>query len=669
MNAQDILKQMTFEEKVLLLSGAASMKTFALERLGIRAKTFADGPHGTRLNKEDNCTHFPSLCNIGNSWSEETAEKMGKALAKECIKNNIDMLLGPGINIKRNILCGRNFEYVSEDPYLSGELAAGYIKGLQESGVSASLKHFALNNQEKYRCQISVETDERVMREIYLKGFEIAVKKAKPDSVMCAYNKVNAIWCSENEYLLKTILKDEWEYEGIVVSDWGAVHNISRAVKAGLDLQMPQNCDIVKELQNGVEKGLVTIEEIDSAVLRMLEFINKRKPKDISYNREEQHRIAKEIACDSIVMLKNSKETLPLTSEKYKNIAVLGDYATKPLIAGQGSAEVLQWEEYTDNPLEELKKQLPDTQFIYIDAYSKHSFSSEMLWPKWYGEWQKEVAQADLVIFFCGAMESEDTEQFDRNSARINPNQSYMINQSIRMGKKTVVILQSGGALILDDWNDGADAVLYMGLAGEGAGSAIADILCGKANPSGKLSETFPKVMRRDLEYPGDGMKVEYKERFDVGYRYYDKNPCEILYPFGHGISYTKFSYANLSLSVEDEKVRVKFTLKNIGQEDGAEVVQLYIGDKISTVVKSVKELKRFDKVFLSAGEEKEISFILERDDFSYYNVMLHKWVAENGVYDIYIGASSQDIRLKESVLYENNMPYSIQSINEAIIG
>ena len=669
MNAQEILKQMTFEEKAFFLSGVGSMETFALERFGVKAKTFADGPHGTRLTKEDNCTHFPSLCNIGNSWSEETAEKMGRALAKECIKNNVDMLLGPGINIKRNILCGRNFEYVSEDPCLSGELGAEYINGLQESGVSASLKHFALNNQEQYRCRTSVETDERVMREIYLKGFEIAVKKAKPDSVMCAYNKVNAIWCSENEYLLKTILKDEWGYEGIVVSDWGAVHDISRSVKAGLDLQMPQNSNIVKELQSGIEKGLVTMEEIDGAVLRMLEFIGKRKQKDVSYDRDEQHRIAKEIACDSIVMLKNHSGTLPINSEKYKTIAVLGDYATKPLIAGQGSAEVFQWEEYTDNPLEELKKQLPDTQFIYIDAYSKQGFSSEMLWPKWYEQWQKEIERADLVIFFCGAMESEDTEQFDRNSARINPNQSYMINQSIRMGKKTVVVLQSGGALILDEWEESADAIVYMGLAGESAGGAIADILSGKVNPSGKLSETFPKVLRKDLEYPGDGMKVEYKERFDVGYRYYDKNPDEILYPFGHGISYTEFSYSNLQLFEENENVRVEFTLKNKGNTDGSEAIQLYVGDRTSTVVKSIKELKAFKKVFLKSGEEKKISFILAKEDFSYYNVMLHSWVVENGVYDIYVGASSRDIRLKGSILYENDMPYSMQSTNEAMIG
>lgn len=670
MNAKETLAKMTFEEKALFLTGASSMTTYGSEKLGIKTKTFADGPHGTRLEREKNCTSFPSLSNIGNSWSTESAEKMGEALADECINNGIDMLLGPGANIKRHILCGRNFEYISEDPYLAGKIAAAYIKALQKKGVSASLKHFALNNQEQDRFTVSVEIDERTMREIYLKPFEIAVKEGKPDSIMCAYNKINAIWCSENEFLLTKLLRDEWNYDGMVVSDWGAVQNISRAVKAGINLQMPQNSEITEQLKDGAEKGLVTEEEIDKAVLRMLEFVEKREKSEISYNRDRQHAIASELAKESMVLLKNNKKALPLTKEKYKKITLVGDYAESPLIAGQGSAEVLQSEEYTDSPLKELRKRLPNTEIAYINAYSKSGYANEMIWPNWFDKWWGEdVESADVVVFFCGAMVSEDAEQVDRRSAKINPHQAYLINSAVRKGKKTVVVLQSGSAILLEDWGKGADAILHTGLAGEGMGSAVADILCGISNPSGKLSETFPTVMRSDLDYPGDSLKVEYREKLDVGYRYYDKHPEEIFYPFGHGISYTEFEYSNLSAEVEGDKVRVKFRLKNIGDTDGAEVVQLYIGDPVSTVVKSIKELKGFEKVVLAAGDDKEISFTLGKEDFSYYNIMLRDWVAESGVYDIYIGSSSRDIRLKTSIDYMTDMPYSMHNINEAQIG
>ena len=362
-----IVQQMTFEEKASLLTGDANMLTHAVERLGIPALNLADGPHGTRLAPEKNCTHFPNLCNLGSCWSTENAKKMGRALADECIHHDIHMLLGPGINIKRHILCGRNFEYLSEDPVLAGELAAAYINGLQEGGVSASLKHFAVNSQEKYREALSAEIDERTLREIYLRGFEIAVKKSNPDTVMCAYNKINAVWCSENKHLLTEILKDEWSYDGVVVSDWGAVHDISRAVAAGLDLQMPRNGHIVEQLKDGLEKGKVTMEDIDNAVRRMLHLLYRRSPKPIEYDRDRQHEIAREIAADGVVLLKNKDAILPLTEEKYKKIAVVGEYAVSPLIGGQGSAEVLQSPEYTDSPLAELQKRLPGVEIQYID--------------------------------------------------------------------------------------------------------------------------------------------------------------------------------------------------------------------------------------------------------------------------------------------------------------
>lgn len=660
---------LTFEEKTKLLTGFGNMQTFEVEEKDVKSITFADGPHGIRAEAEDNCTHFPSLCNLASSWDTETAYQMGQALAKECIKHNINVLLGPGINIKRHILCGRNFEYLSEDPVLAGELAAGYINGLQQLGVKACLKHFAANNQEIDRINTSVEIDERNLREIYLKPFEIAVKESRPASVMCAYNKINGIWCSENKYLLNDVLKDEWGFEGVVISDWGAVQNISRAVNGGLDLQMPKNSNITEQLAEGIEKGYVTEDKIDDAVSRMLNFIEGDFKATSEYNRDEQHEVAKKIAAEGMVLLKNRNKVLPITPEKYKRVAVIGEYAVSPLIAGQGSAMVYQKEEYTDSPFEELKKRLPDVEFNYYEAYKKRELPKDMVWP-WCGSLMNQVAKNDLILFFAGSMESEDTENFDRQTAFLNPNIGYFIKAAKKLNKPIAVILQNGGALILDKLEKDVDCILEMWLGGESAGGAVADILCGNINPSGKLSETFPNRMRTDLEYPGDGYKVEYKERFDVGYRYYDKHTDEILYPFGHGLSYTEFEYSNIAVDSKDDGVEISFDLKNIGDTDGAEVAQLYVGDTISTVVKPIKELKKFKKVYLKAGETKKIVFSLKYSDCAYYNTMLREYAVESGRYDIYVGSSSQDIRLTSFFLKDqDSSPYSINCVGETMIG
>ncbi len=661
--------KLTFEEKTKLLTGYDNMQTFEVKDKNISSLNFADGPHGIRAKKEDDCTHFPNLCNLASSWSVETAYLMGQALAKDCIMHNINVLLAPGVNIKRHILCGRNFEYFSEDPVLAGELAAGYINGLQNSGVKACLKHFAANNQEYDRLVVSVEVDERTLREIYLKPFEIAVKKSNPASIMCAYNKVNGIWCSENRYLLKDVLKNEWRYDGVVISDWGAVQDISRAINAGLDLQMPPNNKITEQLLNGIKNGKVTEEAIDNSVSRMLKFIEGTTKNDIEYDRAKQHETAKKIAAEGMVLLKNEGKVLPITANKYKKISVIGEYAVSPLIAGHGSARVYQNEECIDNPLEELKIRLPDVEFNYIELYKKAELPKEMLWPL-SASFRKNVSDSDLIIFFTGSMESEDTEAFDRPTACINPNVDFFINEAKKVNKPIVVILQNGGALILDKWEKKVDSIVEMWLGGEAAGSAVADILCGNINPSGKLSETFPNRMRTDLEYPGDGYKVEYKERFDVGYRYYDKHTEEILYPFGHGLSYTDFEYSNITLDKKDNNIEISFDLKNVGGVDGAEVVQVYVGDPISTVVKPIKELKKFNKVYLKSGEEKRVFITLDYNDFSYYNIMLKEFVVENGKYDIYVGSSSQDIRLTASFIQnDNNSPYSINCTGETMIG
>lgn len=665
---KELIQKLTLEEKAALLTGAASMATASIPRVGIEGQNLADGPHGVRGNREDNCTHFPNLCALGSSWDVEAARRMGQGIADDCIEHDIQMILGPGTNIKRYMLCGRNFEYVSEDPVLAGEIVTGYINGAEGNGVATCLKHYAMNNQEKYRIDASVDVDERTMREIYLRPFEIAVEKSNPTGIMCAYNKVNSIWCSENRQLLAEILKDEWGYKGMVVSDWGAVHDICKAIRAGLDLEMPNNWIILQQLQAGLENGEITMEEIDAAVERVLPFATRKKPEKKSYDRDAQHALVREIAAKSIVLLKNENDVLPLTAEKYQKIAVIGEYGVSPLISGQGSAEVLQQPAYTDSPLAELQKLMPDTEFGYRECYKKDAYSKEMLWPT-LGEFMSFVEGYDAVLMFVGAQESEDTEKFDRRTPYMNPNYDMYVEAAVRTGKPVVVICQSGGALIFDEDMLGAQAIVQMWLGGEAAGGAIADVLTGKVNPQGKLSETFPNKMRTDLGYPGNGLYMEYNEKLNVGYRYYDRHPEEICFPFGHGLSYTHFDYKNLCIGKTDDTWTVTFEITNTGKVFGTEIAQLYICDPVSTVPKPIKELKKFAKVELNAGETKTVTMTLTERDLSYYNVSLHRWVAEDGKYHVLVGSSSQAIRLQGSIMHTNTKDYTIRRTGIDMIG
>ena len=667
----EIIKEMSLEEKARLLSGSESMSTMAIERVGIPALKMADGPHGIRGDADKNHTSFPNLCCLGASWDVDMAYKMGEALGNECVEHDISMLLAPGINIKRHILCGRNFEYLSEDPVLAGELGAAYINGLQSKGVGASLKHFACNNQEKDRTMVSADIDERTLREIYLKGFEIAVKKAKPASVMCAYNKVNSIWCSENRHLLTDVLKEDWGYEGFVISDWGAVHDIGKSIATGLDLQMPENTKIVEKLKEALKQNKLTMEAIDAAVERVLGFVMRGKSKKETqhYDRKRQHEIAQEIAASGIVLLKNEENVLPINAGKYKEIAVIGEYAQNPLICGQGSAEVNVSPNDIDSPLDELRKTLGDTVNIrYRETYRKGAYSSTMLWPT-LGEYTEFIKNSDMVILFIGSMVSEDTEYFDRTGAEYNPNYGMFIEHACAMGKKVVVVMQSGGAMLLGNWKNQADAILQMWLGGEGAGKAIADVLIGRVNPSGRLSETFPNRLRSDLAYPGNGWYVEYSEKENVGYRYYDRHPEEICYPFGYGLSYSAFHYHDPEVHVRENGIAVEFQLTNTSDTDGHEVVQVYIGKTTSTVRRAEKELKAFQKVFIKAGETVKVQFLLQEEDFSYYNVMMNGWITESGEYRIFIAASARDIRLEERVVLEGNQPYTMLPNGRDMIG
>ena len=667
MTVKEILSQMTLEEKAAILTGAESMLTTGVPRLGIPGKKLADGPHGVRdYTPGTNCTTLPSMCAIGATWSKEAAELAGKTMGIDCIHDDKQMLLGPGLNIKRNALGGRNFEYVSEDPILTGEIAGHVVKGLEDLGIGTSMKHFALNSHETYRTETSVEIDERTMREIYLRGFEKAIQIGNPTSLMCAYNKIHSLWCSENYNLLTEILRHDWGYEGMVVSDWGAVHHGAKAVKAGLDLRMPGNPDTIRDVKEAIANGTMTMEELDTAAERVLHFLLKPVPKEESYDRDAQHEAARNVAREAICLLRNDRDLLPITPKKYKKICVTGEYAVMPYINGQGSAEVFTEPEYVDTPLECLRRMLPDVQIDYFD-YLPRKKPDKMLW-HYFREKMPNIESYDLVLVFTGVAPSDDSEQFDRGSNQLAGYIEDVMRNVTFHNPNCALILCSGCSTFKSPKADLFPAIVQMWPTGEGAGQAIADVLTGAVNPSGKLSETFPTKMRTDMDLYGEGLFVEYTEKWRVGYRYYDLHTDEIWFPFGHGLHYTTFDYANSAVVKNDKGWELSFDLTNAGEMDGAEAVQLYVGDPVATVSKPIKELKQFEKVFLKAGETKRVTFQITDEDLSYYNVSMHKWVVENGVYDLYICASSQDIRLKESIEYNDPNSYSMQKL-EAMIG
>lgn len=669
MDVKHILAQMTLEEKARILTGGAeSLATAGAERVGVPVKNLADGPNGLRSYVPGtNCTTLPSVCAIGATWSREAAEKAGRTIANDCIHHDKQMILGPGLNIKRNALNGRNFEYVSEDPVLTGVIAGYMTKGTEERGIGTSMKHFALNSQEINRTESSAEIDERTMREIYLRGFELAIKIGNPQSIMCAYNKVNSIWCSENKALLTEILRDDWGYEGLVVSDWGAVHDECKAVCAGLDLRMPCNPNMVDIITQGVAEGRITEAEVDIAAERVLKFLMRPVPEDKDYDRDAQHQAAREVASEAICLLRNDRQLLPITPKKYKKICVTGEYAVKPYINGQGSAEVFTEPEYVDTPLDCLRRALPDVQIDYFD-YLPAKHPDRMLW-HYFRQKMPDIESYDLVLVFTGVQPSQDSENLDRYDNHLAGYIENVLHNVVFHNPNCVLVLTSGCSTFRSVEADKFPAIVQMWPTGEAAGAAIADVLTGAVNPSGKLSETFPTRMRTDLDLVGDGLKQEYNEKWRVGYRYYDLHPEEIWFPFGHGLSYTQFTYANSALDKTAEGWSLSFDLTNSGDLDGAEVVQIYVSDPVSTATKPIKELKQFDKFFLKAGETRRVAFTLTDEDFAYYNVMLHKWTVENGRYDVLVGASSRDIRLTESLVYDDPACYTMRKMQEDMIG
>ena len=657
-----LMKEMTLEEKVSLLSGKDFWSTKAIDRLKIDSVYLTDGPHGVRkqstesdelsLQKSVSSTCFPTACCSACSFDPNIMYEMGEAISREAKANKVAVVLGPGVNIKRSPLCGRNFEYFSEDPYLAGKMASGWINGLEDNGIQSSLKHFASNNQETLRLIIDSVVDERALREIYLYAFEIAVKEAKPSTVMCAYNSVNGTFASENKYLLTDILRDEWGFDGIVVSDWGAVNDRVEALKAGLDLQMPStNGEDDKKVYNAVKETIIDEKILDKVVERLLYFSLYSMDNiydNVDYDKEEHHNIARKIAENSIVLLKNEDKILP--AKKESKIAVIGEFAQKPRYQGNGSSLI---NAYKIDTAEKYFKE-NNIEFNYAKGYDSNSPDIDNALIE---EAVNISKDKDLVIIFAGLINSYESEGFDRKHLNLPENHNHLIEEVSKVNKNVVVVL-SIGAPVLMPWIDKVKGVINLYLAGEAAVSAAFNIIFGIVNPSGKLAESFPLSLEDNPSYkyfPGGNKAVEYRESIFVGYRYYDKAQKNVLFPFGFGLSYTTFEFSNLIVSDANtiaglDNIHVVFDIKNAGDVFGCEVAQVYISAPENNVFKPQKELKSFIKVFLEPGETKTVILKLNKRSFSFYNADTKQYEIESGVYTIYIGNSSRNLLLSKTM-------------------
>lgn len=659
-----LISQMTLEEKASLCSGLDFWHTQPIERLDIPAVMVTDGPHGLRkqggsgdhlgLGDSVPATCFPTAAGLASSWNRELLHQVGEAIGEEAQAEQVAIVLGPGTNIKRSPLCGRNFEYFSEDPYLSSELAASHIQGVQSQDVGTSLKHFAANNQEERRMSVDTIVDERTLREIYLASFEGAVKQGKPWTVMCSYNKLNGTYTGENEYLLTDILRREWGFEGFVVSDWGAVNERVDALKAGLELEMPANGGIGDaKIVAAVKDGKLDEKILDRAVEELLRFVFNaialQKP-NATFDPNEHHQLARRVAAESMVLLKNDHNLLPLS--KKGRVAVIGEFAVQPRYQGSGSSHINPTQ--LDQALNEIRKLVDsESEVTYAPGYD---LDSDDVKDELVQEAVKLADEADVVILFTGLPDRYESEGYDRTHLELPLNHKQLIKELAAVQPNLVVVLSNGSPVTMP-WLDQTSAVLEGYLGGQAGGGAVADLLFGEVNPSGKLPETFPVQLSDNpsfLNFPGEGDRVEYREGIFVGYRYYDTKQLEPLFPFGYGLSYTSFEYSELQIDrtsmTDQDTVNVQVTVRNTGSRRGQEIVQLYVHDSESSVIRPEQELKGFAKVALEPGESKTVSFTLDKRAFAYYHTELHDWYVETGEYELRIGASSRDIRLKQTI-------------------
>lgn len=687
---QEILKQMTLEEKASLCSGLTFWLTKPVERLDIPSVWMSDGPHGLRKEKQtagtnvmkpaEIATCFPPSVTTASSWDVDLVEEIGSAIAEEARALKVSTVLGPGVNIKRSPLCGRNFEYFSEDPFLAGRMGASYVHGVQKNGIGVSLKHFCANNQEHLRMSIDTIVDERALREIYLSAFEHIVKTEQPTTIMSSYNCLAGTHLTDHKRMLNDILREEWGYKGIVVSDWGAMNDRIESIKAGNDLEMPGNKGMNdRHIIKAVQDGRLDEADLDKVVLRLIKFAFDCKASEVDgapQNLDEHHALARRAAESGAVLLKNQDKALPISKDQ--NIAVIGALAKNLRYQGSGSSHI--------NPPKTVSfLQAMDEagqKYEYADGYS---LKGDGYKEKLIKEAVKVAKGKDAVLVFIGLTDAYESEGFDRKHINLPESHNILMEELSKVNDNLIVVTACGSPIKMSKWIDKAKAVLNVYLGGQAGGEATYNLVYGNVNPSGKLAETFPYRNHDNIVsryFPMGPRSVEYRESIYVGYRYFDTANKAVQFPFGHGLSYTTFEYSDIALSKdaisENDGLTVTVKVKNTGDRAGAEVVQLYVQDVESTIYRPVKELKGFKKVFLEAGEEKTVEFTLDSRAFAYYNVLINDWHVESGDFNILIGASSRDIRLTATVNvtsanpdaptpdYRANAPYYYSTETEA---
>ncbi|KQX05255.1 MULTISPECIES: glycoside hydrolase family 3 C-terminal domain-containing protein [unclassified Leifsonia] len=656
-SVDETLAALTIEEKASLTSGADFWTTKSAP--GVPSIMLTDGPHGVRKQRANAdhlgitdsvpATCFPPAVALGSSWDVTLLERVGIALGEESVAENVGVLLGPGINIKRSPLGGRNFEYLSEDPIASGVLGSALVRGLQSQGVGASLKHFAANNQEADRMRVSADIDERPLREIYLRGFQRIVEDEQPWTVMCSYNRLNGVYTSEDPWLLNTVLRDEWGFTGLVVSDWGAVNDRVAGVAAGLDLEMPSSSGRTDaQLVEAVRAGVLAESVLDTAARRAIDLAFKAVAgarDDATYDVDAHHALAREAAGGSIVLLKNDDGVLPLATDA--SVAVIGELARSPRYQGAGSSLINPTR--LDNALDEIRRLAASDAVSFAAGYAADGTEDAEL----VAEAQAAAAAASVAIVFLGVPAEQESEGFDRDHIELPAEQLSLLDAVIDANPNTVVVLSNGGVVRLSGFADRVPAIVEGWLLGQAGGGAVADVLYGVVNPSGRLQESIPQRLQDTaayLDFPGEHGHVRYGEGLFVGYRWFDARDIEVSFPFGHGLSYTTFDYSDVSVTTDAAGLAVRVTVTNTGSRAGAEVVQVYTSLPGSAVVRAPRELKGFTKVALAAGESRIVEVAVRREDLAYFDTRVDSWMVEGGTYTVEVAASSRDIRASAAV-------------------
>ena len=657
--------RLTLAEKAALVAGGGFWNTLAIERAGIHSVSIVDGPHGLRkqpgggdhlgLGESIPATCFPPAAGLASSFNVELVERVGRALGDEARSEGVAVLLGPGVNIKRSPLCGRNFEYFSEDPHVSGELGASWVRGIQSRGVGASLKHFAANNQETNRMTVSAEVDERTLREIYLPAFETVVTREQPWTVMCAYNKVNGVYASESQFLLQQILRDEWGFDGLVVSDWGAVDDRAASLAAGTDLEMPgPQASSERAILDALASGELSERALDASVERVLALVARAQPATDGFDVDAHHQLAREAAAESIVLLRNEQSVLPFATDAL--LAVIGEFARSPRFQGAGSSQVVPTR--VDSALDALRAR---TSIEFAPGYSLGPGDAQAL----VEEAVALAIRSENVVLFVGLPDGRESEGYDRSDLLLPEDQLALIHRVAAVNPRTVVVLSNGGVVSLEGWHDSVAGIVESWLLGQAGGAALADVLLGHITPSGRLAETIPLRLEDTpsyLAFPGDGDVVRYGEGVFVGYRYYESARVSVRYPFGFGLSYTTFAYSDLEVSGD----AVRVTVTNTGDRPGAEVVQVYVSPLDSPVRSPERELRAFRKVWLGPGQAITVTLGVDDRAFSHWDVTTHSW-RSGGTYAVQIGRDAHTVELERTVTRPDSRPKSALTVESSV--